>query len=84
MRKCIIKREVEECGVVEFTRKHRNPVLHDFHAVPRLRVHSQPPTVTSGCAVIIFVPVNCFYHKSHLGGSRKTIVVENHPKKQTG
>ncbi len=33
-----------ESGVGKFTGKHRNPLLRDFHTVPRLRVRSQPPT----------------------------------------
>lgn len=34
-----------QSGVGKFTGKHRNPLLRDFHTVPRLRVRSQPPTV---------------------------------------
>lgn len=32
--------------VGKFTVKHRNPLLRDFHTVPRLRVRSQPPTAS--------------------------------------
>lgn len=36
----------EVSGVCKFMMKHRNPLLRDFHTGARLRVWSQPPTVT--------------------------------------
>lgn len=37
--------------VGKFTAKPRNPLLRDFHTVPRLTVRSQPPTASAPACV---------------------------------